>query len=154
MTIIGRQGVGNLTISNGATMSTRVVASGGSTQGVVGASLGSSAYTLLATGGGTGMDAGGTGTATITGSGSKWIVAGSFQVGGFDNGTGTGGVLSTGGDLEGDNTTYGNQAGRGTLYVNAGGLVQVNNAVGVVPGSGGVTTPLVLAIGRFGTVQL
>jgi T5SS/PEP-CTERM-associated repeat protein len=153
MTIVGRQGVGNLTISNGATMTTKVVASGGSTNGVVGASLGSSSYILLTTGG-TGMDAGGTGTATITGSGSKWIVAGSFQVGGFDNGSGTGGVLSTGGDLEGDNTTYGNQAGRGTLYVNNGGLVQINNAVGVVAGGGGVTTPLLLAIGRFGTVQL
>jgi T5SS/PEP-CTERM-associated repeat protein len=155
MTIIGRQGTGNLTISNGATMATQTFLSsgGGGTQGAVAASLGSSPYTLLASGGTT-MDAGGTGTATITGSGSKWVVGGSFQVGGFDIGSGTGGVFSTGGDLEGDNTTYGSQAGKGTLYVNDGGLVQINNAADVVAGSGGVQTPLLLAIGRFGTVQL
>jgi hypothetical protein len=156
LTIIGRQGTGNVTISNGATMATQVFASsgGGGSQGAVGVSLGSSPYTLLTSGGGGVMDAGGTGTATITGIGSRWVVGGSFQVGGFDNGSGTGGVLSTGGDLEGDNTTYASQAGRGTLYVNDGGLVQINNAAGVVAGSGGVQTPLLLAIGRFGRVQL
>jgi T5SS/PEP-CTERM-associated repeat protein len=155
MTVIGRQGTGNVTISNGATMSTQVFVSsgGGGTQGAVGVSLGSTPYTLLATGG-TVMDPGGTGTATITGLGSKWTVAGSFQLGGFDNGAGGGGVLSTGGDLEGDDTQYPSQAGRGTLYVNDGGLVQVNNAAGVIAGSGGNTAALLLAIGRFGTVQL
>ena len=48
MTIIGRQGTGNLTVSNGATMATQVIATGGgnSQQGTVGASLGSLPYTL------------------------------------------------------------------------------------------------------------
>ena len=154
MTIIGRQGTGNLTISNAATMVTQVFASSGSggQQGIVGASLGSSPYTLQLSGGGV-LPAGGNGTATITGIGSKWSISGSLQVGGFDNGTGGGGVLTTGGDLEGDDVEYGSQAGRGTLNVNEGGLVQVQNAIGVNSG-GGQEPSLVLAIGRFGTVNL
>jgi hypothetical protein len=152
MTVIGRQGHGNLAITNGATMATEVFGTGGSSQGVVGASLGSSAYTLLTTGGTGVMDVGGNGIATIAGNGSRWTIGGSLQVGGFDNGTGAGGVLTTGGDLEGDDTIYASQAGRGTLYVNDGGLVQVHNAVGVPQDNN--STALVLAIGRFGTVQL
>jgi T5SS/PEP-CTERM-associated repeat protein len=157
MTIIGRQGTGNLTISNAATMVTQIFAAGGGgggTQGPVGASLGSSPYTLL-TSGGTGiMDAGGTGTATVTGAGSKWTISGSLQVGGFDNGTSSGGVLTTGGDLEWDNTVYGSQAGRGTLYVNDSGLVVVRNANGVNAGGGNTAPSLLMVVGRFGTVQL
>ena len=148
MTIIGRQGTGNLTISNAATMVTQVFATGGAgNQGIVGASLGSLPYTLQTSGGGV-VPAGGNGTATITGAGSRWSISGSMQIGGFDNGTGGGGVLTTGGDLEGDDVEYGSQAGRGTLNVNEGGFVQVQNANGAVTGSG-QETALVLAIGRF-----
>ncbi len=151
MTIIGRQGTGNLMVSNGATMATQVFGSGGSQQGAVGASLGSIPYT--ATTGSAVLQAGGNGTATITGNGSKWTIGGSLQVGGVDLGTSSGGVFSSLGDLEGDNTQYPSQAGRGTLYVNEGGLVEVHNAVGVVTG-GGTSTPLVMVVGRFGIVQL
>jgi hypothetical protein len=153
MTIIGKLGTGNLTVSNGATMGTQVFSSGGSTTGIVGASLGSLPYTLTSTTGGT-IVSGGNGTATVIGNGSKWTVGGSFQVGGFDLGTGDGSVLATSGDLEGDNTLYGSQAGRGALYVKDGGLVEIHNASGVIPGNTGTQTPLVMAIGRFGTVQL
>jgi T5SS/PEP-CTERM-associated repeat protein len=150
MTIIGRQGTGNLTLSNGATMATQVFAAsgGGGTQGAVAASLGSTPYTLTPA---QTPDAGGSGTATITGNGSKWTIAGSMQVGGFDNGT-SGGVFATGGDLEGDDTHYGSQAGIGNLYVNDGGLMEIHNAIGVPPTD--TTTALVLAIGQFGTVRL
>jgi hypothetical protein len=153
MTIIGRLGNGNLTVSNGATMATQVFAGASSQTGVVGASLGSVPYTLTTSTAGT-LASGGNGTATIIGNGSKWSVGGSFQVGGFDLGTGDGSVLATSGDLEGDNTLYGSQAGRGALYVKDGGLVVVNNAAGVTNGNTGSQTPLVMAIGRFGTVQL
>lgn len=61
-------------------------------------------------------------------------------------------MFATGGDLEGDDTQYGSQAGIGTLYVSDGGLVEIHNAGGVAPNN--TTTALVLAIGRFGTVQL
>ncbi len=153
MTIIGRQGTGNLTISNAATMVTQVfAASGGANQGVVGAALGSLPYTLQTSGGGV-LPAGGNGTATITGAGSRWSISGSLQIGGFDNGTGGGGILTTGGDLEGDDVEYGSQAGRGTLQVNEGGWVQIQNAIGASTG-GGQETALVMAIGRFGTVSL
>jgi hypothetical protein len=153
MTIVGRLGTGNLTVSNGATMATQVFSAGGSQNGVVGASLGSVPYTLTTSTGGT-LAAGGNGTATVIGNGSKWTIGGSMQVGGFDLGTGDGSVLASNGDLEGDNTLYGSQAGRGTLYVKDGGLVEIHNPAGVVPGNNGTQTPLVMAIGRFGTVQL
>ena len=98
---------------------------------------------LTTSGGGGVLPAGGNGTATITGNGSKWTIGGSLQIGGFDNGTGDGGVLATGGDLEGDDTLYGSQAGRGTLYVKDGGLVEIHNAVGTASGGGGTQTALV-----------
>ena len=63
---------------------------------------------------------------TVNGTASKWIVGGSLQVGGFD--LGLQGV--TVGDTEGDNVLYNSEAGRGTLYVQAGGLVNVVNAIG------------------------
>lgn len=147
MTIIGRQGTGNLTISNAATMSTQVFTNGTDT---VGAALGSTPYSVTLA---DAPDAGGRGTVTVTGNGSRWIVGGTLQVGGFDIGTSSGGVLTTGGDLEGDDTQYGSESGRGTLYVNDGGLVQVNYAANAVTG-GGSDPNLFLAIGRFGVVQL
>jgi T5SS/PEP-CTERM-associated repeat protein len=151
MTVIGRLGTGNLSISNAGTMSTQVFGNtGGGQQGTVGASLGSVPYTLTLN---QTPDAGGNGTATITGIGSRWSILGSLQLGGFDLGVSSGGPLSTGGDLEGDNTQYGSQAGRGTLYVNDGGLVSVQNAIGAQTGQG-QNTPLVMAIGRFGIVQM
>jgi hypothetical protein len=64
----------------------------------------------------------------------------------------TGGPAGTIGDPIGDSTQYSSQSGRGTLYVNDGGLVTVRNGIGI--GSTDTTTPLLLAIGRFGTVQL
>jgi T5SS/PEP-CTERM-associated repeat protein len=147
--IIGRQGSGNMTISTGATVVSEAPASnggGGNTNGVVGAALGSSPFLPGAV-----QDAGGNGIATVTGPGSKWTIGGSLQIGGFDIGS-TGQVLSTVGDAEGDDTAYVSQMGRGTLYVNDGGQVQVRNAIGVA--STDTTTPLQLLIGHFGTVQL
>jgi T5SS/PEP-CTERM-associated repeat protein len=155
MTIIGRQGTGNLWITNGATMSSQVFAADGNgTLGPVGASLGSTSFTTLTNGGTGQIDSGGLGIATVDGVGSKWTISGSLQVGGFDNGTGTGGVFTTGGDPEGDNVAYGSQAGRGILNVNNGASINVQNSIGVVAGGGGTQPSLLLAVGHFGTVQL
>ena len=147
--IIGRLGTGVMTVSNGATVATEAAPIGGGSNlvGPVGAALGSAPYSEFP---GQITPPGGAGTATVAGAGSKWIIGGSLQVGGFDIGLTGGGT--TIGDPIGDNTQYSSQSGRGTLYVNDGGLVTIRNAIGVAPTD--TTTSLVLAIGRFGTVQL
>jgi hypothetical protein len=82
----------------------------------------------------------------VNGTASKWIVSGSLQIGGFS--FGQTGVEA--GDLEGDNVQYSSAAGRGTLYVQAGGLVNVVNALDADPND----PRLLLAVGRFGRIQL
>ncbi len=145
--IIGRQGIGYMTVSSGATVDSEAPPAGnGQNQASpVGASIGSTPYSF--TNGAT-PDQGGTGTVTVTGPSSKWIVGGSLQVGGFDIGLSN----MTIGDLEGDDTLYGDQVGIGTLYVNDGGLVSIRNAIGVDPMN--TSTDLLFAIGRKGTVWL
>ncbi|MCC7475622.1 MAG: hypothetical protein IT425_09515 [Pirellulales bacterium] len=143
--IIGRQGVGYMTITNGGTVRNdgTPASSGSSSSGPVGAVIGSDPYTFTE---GEKPDPGGIGTVTVNGTASKWIVGGSLQVGGFDIGSQG---LSVG-DPEGDNVQYSNEAGIGTLRVQEGGLVNVVNAINADP-----TDPeVLLAIGRFGRVEL
>ena len=149
MMILGRQGNGNMTVSAGATVDTESppgATAGGSQSGQVGASLGSTPYTFTL---GQIPDPGGVGTTTVTGTGSRWSIGGSLQIGGFDIGL-EGGINL--GDVEGDSVQYNSQAGRGTLYVNDGGLVNIHNSIGIAPTD--TTTSLILAVGRFGVVQL
>jgi T5SS/PEP-CTERM-associated repeat protein len=146
MMIVGRLGQGYVSITGGATLDTESKTGTGSNgAAAVGVSLGSTPYSFTpqAT-----PDQGGSGTATVAGAGSTWLVSGTLQVGGFDIGT----AASQDGDLEGDNTQYGNQIGHGTLYVNDGGLVNIRNAQGVDVLD--TSTGLFLAIGRAGIVQL
>lgn len=151
--IIGRQGTGAMTISGGATVDSEAPAAtgggSGNQQGAVGVSLGSSPYTntLQLT-----PDAGGSGTATVTGTGSKWIIGGSLQVGGFDIGTTTNGAATTIGDPVGTSTQYSSQIGHAVLNVTDGGEIDIRNGIGVAPTD--ITTSLIVGIGRFGTVYL
>ncbi len=143
--IIGQQGVGYMTITTGGTVrSDSPAASAGSANiGPIGAVIGSEPFSFTQ---GQPPDPGGTGTVTVNGTASKWIVGGSLQIGGFD--IGAVGVML--GDPEGDNVQYNSEAGRGTLHVQAGGLVNVVNAIDADP-----TDPdLLLAIGRFGRIQM
>ena len=160
-TVIGRLGTGALTISTGGTVASQVAAaaSGGSgtaTQGAVAAVLGSAPYTEqggFGPGDSQGPPAGGSGTATVTGVGSKWLVGGTLQIGGFD--LGSDGIADANGDDEGESVQYGTQAGRGNLYVNDGGLVNIRDtAASQAPGGGTDQATLSLVVGRFGVVQL
>ncbi len=140
--IVGRQGNGVMTISGGATVDSEASPAGGGQNqaGPVGAVIGSTPFTFSL---GQVPEAGGSGTVTVTDTGSKWVVGGSLQVGGFDIGL-TGMTI---GDPEGNNVMYGSQAGRGDLYVNDGATVTVRNAIGVAPTD--TTTSLLLAVGYF-----
>ena len=141
--IVGQQGLGYMTITNGATVesSTQSSLAGGIT---VAASIGSVPFRQ----GTIPMDPGGSGTVTVNGAASKWITAGSLQVGGFvDIPDG----LTSNTDLEGDNSQYNSEFGQGALYVQAGGLVNVHSALGVTDPS---QNDLLLAIGRFGRVEM
>jgi T5SS/PEP-CTERM-associated repeat protein len=89
---------------------------------------------------------GGRGEVNVTGANSSWIIGGSLQVGGFQE-RGTGGTTS---NIEGLNLEYNSEAGRGTLYVQEGGLVSLRPAIGADP----EMDDLRLLIGRFGRVVL
>ena len=144
--IIGLRGVGYMTISNGATVRTDAPpaagGSGGST-GPVGAVIGSPVFET----GNQCAKSGGVGTVTVSGPASKWIVSGSLQIGGFNFGQ-TGQVVA--GDPEGDGVLYSSAAGRGTLNVQAGAVVNLINALGIDAND----PQLLLAIGRFGRIQM
>ncbi|HVT30664.1 MAG TPA: dockerin type I domain-containing protein, partial [Lacipirellulaceae bacterium] len=156
---IGFQGTGTMTISGGATVVSQAPIGGaaGSNTGTVGAVLGGTPFTNTL---GTFPDAGGSGTVTVTGTGSTagagstagtastWSVGGSLQVGGFDIGL----QGMTIGSVKGEDLPYPSQTGHGTLNVAEGGLVTIQNALDVDPTD--ITTPLLLAIGRFGIVSL
>lgn len=139
--LIGRQGVGFMTISTGGTVVSEAPTGTSAADVVVGAVIGGDPFEPD-----TGTDlAGGTGTVTVTGTASKWIVGGSLQVGGFDEGVGLAGAA----DLEGDDTVYAPTAGRGTLNVQDGGLVNVRASIDAA-----VDDDLFLAIGRFGRIVM
>jgi T5SS/PEP-CTERM-associated repeat protein len=141
--LVGRQGIGEMNILNGGLVVSE--APRGSTgQITVGAAIGSDAFVDNEE-----PELGGTGHVTVTGFASRWIVGGSLQVGGFHNAS-----QGLGGDIEGDNVIYnGNdgQAGRGTLTVGIDALVEVRAPITATTG---VDEDLLLAIGRFGTVDM
>jgi T5SS/PEP-CTERM-associated repeat protein len=143
--IVGRQGTGQMYIIDGAL----VVSEGPQISDdsiAVGAVIGSDAFIdneepIL----------GGTGEVTVSGLASRWIIGGSLQVGGFHNASQG---IGLGSDVEGDDVVYnGNdgQAGRGTLIVETNAVVAVRAALTATPDP---DDDLLLAIGRFGTVDL
>lgn len=140
--IVGRRGLGFMTIRNQGTVVTEAVQSIGSggSDILVAAVIGSDALD------GTQVpDPGGDGTVIVTGTGSKWIVGGSLQVGGFHNSTQ--GALA---DPSGVNAIYNSDAGVGKLYVQDNAFVNIRGAANSNPDS----DELALAIGRFGRVEL
>lgn len=145
--ILGRQGTGSMMVSNGGLVQSQSFGTTTANAGpTFGASLGSTPFGFT---NGQTPDNGGNGTVTVTGAGSRWLLGGSLQVGGFDIGLASDGSI---GDLEGDSTLYGDHIGHGNLYVNDSGLIDIRNPIGVL--STDTTTALLLAVGRFGLVQL
>jgi T5SS/PEP-CTERM-associated repeat protein len=142
---VGYLGTGIVTVRNGGTIQTaRPVAAGGD-DAVVAAVIGGGESEFS---GNDVPDQGGTGTVTVTGVGSKWLVGGTLQIGGFNLGTATG--TAGGIDFTGANTDYNSEAGRGTLNVLDSGLVNIT----LGPGNIDADAPLYLAVGRFGRINL
>jgi T5SS/PEP-CTERM-associated repeat protein len=150
--IIGRHGIGTMTVSNGATVVSEAFAGTAPNTFVnLGAVIGSDPTPDAG-----GFPLGGHGTVTVTGVASsipsppevpsKWVIGGSLQIGGFDDANNVG----VGRDFEGDDVDYPTQTGVGTLRVNDGGVVTIRAPIT------GLTQAdrLMLAIGRFGRLEL
>jgi hypothetical protein len=142
--IIGRQGVGFMTIRNGGRVLSEAVQSGQS-EDAIGAVIGSRRFDE-----GEPPELGGEGTVTVTGAPngdrSQWIVGGTLQVGGFHDLT----SLVPGMNAAGENVQYNSSVGRGTLNVLEGGVVALRFAIDADVED----DPLRLLIGRFGRVEL
>jgi T5SS/PEP-CTERM-associated repeat protein len=139
--IVGLASRGELMVRNGG-MVVSQAPQGGDEDQVIGAVIGSTPYIA----GETPDEAGGEGLATVMGAGSRWVVGGSLQVGGFHDS-----VQGAFEDVSGENAIYSEEAGTGTLRVQDNGVVFIRPA-----DSQSTTddTDLVLAIGRFGRVEL
>jgi hypothetical protein len=143
--IVGRLGLGEMSIQNGGLVVTEAPTGGDDPRHIVGAVIGGDAFDNLE------PLAGGQGIVTVTGPGSRWIVGGAFQVGGFDDAND--GALGLGKDFEGDDVLYDSIVGHGTLIVELGGLVSV-----ILPATDDEEPPvnaeLLFVNGFFGEVRL
>ena len=140
--VVGRLGTGTVNITNGGRI-VSVSPEGVSQNNLVGAAIGGAPHF-----GDIVPDAGGTGFVYVDGSTSSWLVGGDLQVGAFQANQDI-----NMGDLEGDEITLPDNAGRGTLTVSNGGLVSIVPPVdpetaAIIPNQ------LNLLIGEFGTVDL
>ncbi|MCI0491971.1 MAG: hypothetical protein L0Z07_03425 [Planctomycetes bacterium] len=142
--VIGRLGSGFMNITQGGQVYSLAAPPDGD-EASVAASIGSEPYTIQNT---QPPEAGGQGTVTVDGNGSKWIVGGTMQIGGYHNASEGAGF---GADLEGDDTQYAPTVGRGTLNVTNGGFVSILDSTGDTTS---VIKELDLAIGRFGRIHL
>jgi T5SS/PEP-CTERM-associated repeat protein len=145
--IVGRQGTGYMTISAGGTVASEAppaAAGGGSDVPSIGAVIGGEPVEQSVE-----QEPGGQGVATVTGPASKWIIGGSLQIGGFNFGA-TGDPTAPD-DFEGDEAQYNSEAGRGTLHVNDGALVNVRTAIGEDTND---DDDLLVMIGRFGRLEM
>jgi hypothetical protein len=139
--IIGRRGIGFMTISDGGTVvSESVQGSSGSDDDPIAASIGADPFEDEP------PELGGQGTVTVTGPTSQWTVGGTLQVGGFHDITGG----TPGESVAGENVVYQSSTGRGTLNVSEGAIVVVRAAIDADVED----DPLRLVIGRFGRVEL
>ena len=146
--VVGRLGSGTMHITNGGqSYNVGPIGSSGNDEqwgAVVGSNL--AAETTVAPG------SGGSGLVTVDGPGSRWMVGGDLQIGGFHNNrTGVGPLARE--DLEGEEAIYGSGVGRGTLKVSNDALVSIippplNLNVTNVPNR------LDFLVGRFGRVEL
>ena len=142
--IVGRRGLGLMNVLNGGQVVSEAPTETEEPRMIVGASIGSDPFDNQE------PEAGGQGIVTVMGFGSKWVIGGSLQVGGFhdaDEG------LLMGKDFEGDDVIYTAEAGRGTLRVEESGIVNVVFPVDIEDPDE-TDNDLLLAIGRFGRVEL
>jgi T5SS/PEP-CTERM-associated repeat protein len=138
--IIGRQGIGTMTISNGGTVvAESIQATGGGLPDTVGAVIGGDVFDTQV------PEEGGRGTVLVTGPTSKWIVGGTLQIGGFHD-TDTGPLEPP----SGENAEYDSTVGRGTLQVADGASVNIRPAIGADL----ELDDLRLLLGRFGRLEL
>lgn len=143
--IIGRLGDGFMTISMGGTVVTEAIQQGAGDFDVIAAVIGGEP---------TPSDTeepqpGGRGDVWVTDPGSRWVVGGSLQIGGFqDRARGSMADAVDGTGLEYSNSD--GQPGRGTLRIAEGGLVTLHHAANADPEN----DDLRLLIGRFGRVAL
>ena len=142
--IVGRRGLGFMNVQNGGQVVSEAPTGAEDPRMIVGAVIGSDAFDVDE------PEAGGQGRVTVTGLGSKWVIGGSLQVGGFHDAEEG---LLMGKDFEGDDVIYTAEAGRGTLRVEDNGIVNVVLPVDVEDPDEG-DNELLLAIGRFGRVEL
>ncbi len=146
-TIIGQQGLGVMTITNGATVESNITGGGTSNGPIVAGSIGSVPF--VQGNDNTTSGAGGSGIVTVDGTASKWITHGSMQVGGFIDIPGMAATTPT--DITGDTSLYTSKFGQGVLNVQNGAIVNVTDAVGTTDTT---TNPLYLAVGHFGTINM
>ncbi len=92
-------------------------------------------------------EGGGTGVVNVTGSNTNWQLRGALQIGGWDNIDGPFGPQMN--LSEGDNVTYSNSVGRGTLNITQGGSVEV-----VPLDDEQISLPLEVISGRYGKIVM
>jgi hypothetical protein len=137
--VIGHQGIGTMTISNGGTVVADSLQSAAALTDTVGAVIGGEVFDTDR------PEEGGRGTVNVIGEGSQWIVGGTLQIGGFHDIPGLPAVTGPGVNVQYDSTV-----GRGTLKVADGALVSVRPAIEADE----LIDPLRLVIGRFGRLEL
>jgi hypothetical protein len=146
--VVGRLGTGTLNITNGGQVVSSALTS--DTEDSLGAVLGSNPYLTIDTGGGGNQEepgAGGSGIALVDGLGSRWVVGGGLQIGGFSDSLDEGATIE---DFEGNDVVYGSTVGDGILTVQNGGIVHVTNPPEMEEQ---VTLSTKLVIGRRGILQ-
>jgi T5SS/PEP-CTERM-associated repeat protein len=143
--VIGHLGTGVMSITNGG----QVYAIGPNpaqpAQFLIGAVVGSDPTQI----GNFVPFAGGQGTVTVDGAGSKWIIGGSLQLGGFNDDKISNTPPTQ--DLAGSTVQYPGNAGHGTLTVSNGGLV---NVIPPTILTGTTNLDLDVMVGLYGQINL
>jgi T5SS/PEP-CTERM-associated repeat protein len=143
--VIGHLGTGQMNITNGG----QVVANGPNITGgstlTVGAVVGSDPTTDAQPQ----VFSGGQGSVTVDGIGSKWIIGGALQLGGFDSTKLNGTPVTE--DLPGAFVQYPGNAGIGLLTVKNGGLVDI---VSPTPITGPTSQAFDVLVGLKGVIKL
>jgi hypothetical protein len=143
--MVGRLGTGLMNITNGGQVVSLGREPSGQSMPRIAAVIGGNPY-------GDNVDddnvpeSGGQGVVNVDGAGSKWVVGGNLQVGGFHNSR-----VGNTTDVKGILALYPTSVGRGTLNVGNDGLV---NLVFPSDGSASSNDLFGLVIGRFGRVNL
>lgn len=143
--VIGHLGTGAMSITNGGQVYALGPNPAQAAQFLIAAVIGSDPTTL----GQPVPFAGGQGTVTVDGLGSKWITGGTLQVGGFNDDKFANSPPTQ--DIAGATVQYPGNAGHGTLNVNNGGLVNVIPPT-ILTGTTNLTLDVV--VGLYGQINL